>query len=57
VWNEIAVERPDSHLLMLESFADAIFNDGPVPASAADAGAAIAVVNAIYRSAAEGRSI
>jgi predicted dehydrogenase len=57
VWNEIAAERPDSHLLMLESFADAILNDQPVPASAEDAAAAIAAVNAIYRSAAEGRRI
>lgn len=57
VWNEIAAERPDSHLLMLESFADAILNDQPVPASAEDAAAAIAAVNAICRSAAEGRRI
>lgn len=57
VWHEIADERPDSHLLMLESFADAILNDQPVPASAEDAAAAIAAVNAIYRSAAEGRRI
>jgi predicted dehydrogenase len=57
VWHEIADERPDSHLLMLESFADAILNDQPVPASAEDAAAAIAAVNAIYRSAAEGRRV
>lgn len=57
VWNEIAAERPDSHLLMLESFAHAILNDQPVPASAEDAAAAIAAVNAIYRSAAEGRRL
>jgi len=35
VWNDIAVDRPDSHLLMLESFVDAIVKNGPVPASAA----------------------
>ena len=57
VWNEIAVDRPDSHLLMLESFADAILNDRGVPAGAEDAAAAIAAVNAIYRSASERRAI
>jgi predicted dehydrogenase len=57
VWNDIAVERPDSHLLMLESFVDAIVNDQPVPASAADAAAAIGAVNAIYRAALERRTI
>src|SRR5690606_12835376 len=55
VWNEIAVDRPDSHSLMLESYTDAILSDGPVPAGAADAAAAIAAVSAIYRSAAERR--
>ena len=57
VWNDIAVERPDSHLLMLESFADAILNDAPVPACANDAAAAIAAVTAIYRSSTERRTI
>jgi predicted dehydrogenase len=57
VWNDIAVDRPDSHLLMLESFADAILKDTPVPASAGDAAAAIAAVNAIYRSSTERRTI
>ena len=57
VWNEIAVERPDSHSRMLEDFVAAIIEDGPVPAGAADAAAAIAAVNAIYRSAAERRAI
>lgn len=57
VWNDIAVERPDSHMFMLESFVDAIVNDNPVPASAADAAAAIGAVNAIYRSALERRTI
>ena len=57
VWNEIAVDRPDSHRLMLESFTDAILNDRPVPAAAEDAAAAIAAVIAIYRSAAERRAI
>lgn len=54
VWNEIAVVRPDSHLLMIESFVDAIVKDKPEPAGAEDAAAAIATVNAIYRSAQEG---
>lgn len=57
VWNEIAVERPDSHLLMLEDLVAAIAEDRPVPAGAADAAAVIATVNAIYRSAAERRAI
>lgn len=57
VWNDIATERPDSHLLMLEAFAQAIQNDAAVPASAADAAAAVAAVNAIYRSSAERRTI
>jgi predicted dehydrogenase len=57
VWNDIAVDRPDSHLLMLESFVDAIVKDTPVPASANDAAAAIGAVNAIYRSAREGRRV
>ena len=56
-WSELAVERPDSHRLMLESFADAILRDQPVPAGAADAAAALATVRAIYRSAAEGRAV
>ena len=57
VWNEIAVDRPDSHLLMLESFVDAIVKDEVVPASASDAAAAIGAVNAIYRSAKERRAV
>ncbi len=57
VWNEIAVVRPDSHLLMIESFVDAIVKDKPEPAGAEDAAAAIATVNAIYRSAQEGRTV
>lgn len=56
-WNEIAVERPDSHLLMLGRFVAAIMGDGPVPAGAEDAAAAIATVDAIYRAAAERRTI
>jgi predicted dehydrogenase len=57
VWNDIVVDRPDSHLLMLESFVGAIANNEPVPASAEDAAAAIGAVNAIYRSASEHRTI
>jgi predicted dehydrogenase len=57
VWNEIAVDRPDSHRLMLESFLDAVMHDRPVPAAAEDAAAAVAAVTAIYRSAAERRTI
>lgn len=57
VWSEIAVERPDSHLFMLESFVEAIVKDGAVPAGAEDAAAAIGAVNAIYRSAAQRRTI
>lgn len=57
VWNDIAIDRPDSHLLMLEKFVEAIQHDTAVPASAADAAAAVAAVQAIYRSAAERRTI
>lgn len=57
VWNDIPAGGGDSHLLMLESFLAAIDAGGEVPASAFDAAAAVATVNAIYRSAAEGRRI
>lgn len=57
VWNDIAVERPDSHLQMLSGFIDAVLNGTPVPAGAADAAAAIGAVDAIYRSARERRTI
>jgi predicted dehydrogenase len=56
-WTDLPTERPDSHASMLEAFLDAIRTNGPVPASARDAAAAIATVNAIYQSAAEGRSV
>ncbi|HWA19613.1 MAG TPA: Gfo/Idh/MocA family oxidoreductase [Devosia sp.] len=57
VWNEIAVDRVDSHLKMLQSFAESILKDSEVPASAKDAAAAVAAVQAIYRSAAERRTV
>jgi predicted dehydrogenase len=57
VWNDIAVDRPDSHLLMLESFIDSIVKDESEPAGANDAAAAIGAVAAIYRSARERRTI
>jgi predicted dehydrogenase len=57
VWNDISVDRPDSHLLMLESLVDAIDKDQPEPAGAADAAAAIGAVRAVYRSARERRTI
>lgn len=53
VWNDIAVDRPDCHLLMLESFVDSIIKNEPEPAGADAAAAAIAAVMAIYRSAAQ----
>jgi 1,5-anhydro-D-fructose reductase (1,5-anhydro-D-mannitol-forming) len=56
-WRDVAVERVDSHLLMIESFLEAIRTGGPVPASAFDAAAAVATVQAIYRSSAEGRAV
>ena len=42
---------------MLDGFAKSIIEGGPEPAGAADAAAAVAAVQAIYRSAAERRSI
>jgi 1,5-anhydro-D-fructose reductase (1,5-anhydro-D-mannitol-forming) len=56
-WRDHPVERPDSHMLMLESFVRAILNDGPVPAGASDAAASLAAVLAIYRAAAEKRTV
>jgi len=56
-WVDMAVERRDSHLLMLESILAAIRGEASVPASGADAAAAVAAVNAIYRSAGEGGRI
>jgi predicted dehydrogenase len=56
-WRDIPVERNDSHRAMVESFVEAIVTDGPVPASAEDAAAAIAVVQAIYQSHDEGRAV
>jgi 1,5-anhydro-D-fructose reductase (1,5-anhydro-D-mannitol-forming) len=56
-WRDIPVERPDSHLRMLESVVAAILDDAPVPAGAADAAAALGAVLAIYRAAREARTI
>jgi predicted dehydrogenase len=56
-WIDIPVQRPDSHRLMLEAFLRSIVTDAPEPAGAADAAAALAAVEAIYRSATEGRTI
>jgi predicted dehydrogenase len=56
-WRDIPVERSDSHLSMVASFVEAVASDGPVPASAADAAAALAAVQAIYRSHQEGRFV
>jgi predicted dehydrogenase len=56
-WRDIPIDRPDSHALMLKDFLDAIIDGRSVPAGAADAAAVLAAVNAIYRSAAEGRSV
>lgn len=57
VWNDIAVDGIDSHLKMLQSFADSILHDEDVPASARDAAAAVAAVQAIYVSAKERRTV
>jgi predicted dehydrogenase len=56
-WRDIPVDRPDSHLRMLESFARAILHDEPVPASASDAAASLGAVLAIYESARTGRAV
>lgn len=57
VWTEIVVDRPDSHLLMLDSVVDAILTGGPVPAGADDAAASVGAVKAIYWSSVERRTI
>jgi len=56
-WEMIEVSRPDSHALMLADFVTAVTDGREVPAGAGDAAAALEVVNGIYRSAAEGRTI
>lgn len=56
-WETIEVPRPDSHALMLADFLAAVIDGREVPAGANDAAAALEVVNGVYRSAVEGRSI
>lgn len=56
-WESIEVTRPDSHAQMLADFLAAVIDGRAVPAGAGDAAAALEVVNSIYRSAAEGRTI
>lgn len=56
-WRDIAVDRPDNHFRMLDSFARAILDDSPVPASATDAAASLGAVLAIYESARTGRAV
>jgi 1,5-anhydro-D-fructose reductase (1,5-anhydro-D-mannitol-forming) len=57
VWETIEVPRPDSHALMLADFLAAVIDRREVPAGANDAAAALEVVNGIYRSAVERRTI
>ena len=56
-WIDIPVERPDSHGLMLAAYLSAVAGEGPVPAGADDAAAALDAVAAIYRSAATGSTV
>lgn len=56
-WETIEVPRPDSHALMLADFLAAVIDGRDVPAGAGDAAAALEVVNGIYRSAVEARTI
>ncbi len=56
-WTDQPTTAVDMHQKMLAGFLDAIRTNGPVPAGASDAAAALAAVSAIYRSAAEGRAI
>lgn len=56
-WRDLVVDRPDSHALMLQAFLDAVIDGREVPAGAADAACALAAVDAIYRSATEGRAV
>jgi len=50
-WEDLAVERGDCHARMIADFLGAIRGGGTVPATAADAAAAITVINAVYASA------
>ena len=56
-WEDLPTSRPDSHRLMLESFVRSIEAGADVPAGAADAAAALSIVNAIYESARTGRLV
>jgi predicted dehydrogenase len=53
-WEEFAVERQDCYGPMIADFVDAVRHDGAVPATAGDAAAALATLNAIYASARSG---
>lgn len=56
-WDEFPAQPVDSHALMIEAFLKAVDGGGPVPVLAADAAAAVAAVQAVYRSAAEGSAV
>lgn len=56
-WQALDTPHTDSHALMLADFLAAVIDGRDVPAGALDAVAALAAVNGIYRSAAEGRSV
>jgi len=53
-WEDIQVERNDCHGAMIADYLDALRSNGPVAATANDAAAAIATINAIYASAETG---
>jgi predicted dehydrogenase len=56
-WDELRVEGPDAYDTYVRAFFDAVRGDGDPPATADDAAAALATVQAVYRSAAEGRRV
>jgi predicted dehydrogenase len=56
-WQIITPDPVDAHVAALDAFAGAVRTGAPAPVGAADAGAALAAVLAIYASASAGRTV
>jgi predicted dehydrogenase len=56
-WQTIAPDPVDAHVAALDAFAAAVRAGSPAPVGAADAGAALAAVLAIYSSASAGHAV